>query len=226
MKITDTHNKPSEGRKLEVFLSGFGSEFNQGFISKNDYNEWINNKEKLAQTYSVIQISLWNQFCIDFLEKDGYWDISDISAFTALDKYQAFIEIYTNDKLFFSGKISDLMNKHFDEDEITKSKNVSKDYGKSFLPEDWDNFFTPESFNKRNNKLVTTLTVENFEVSGLLEFKSSFDINKFGLITVSTDEIGYGIDHGDYIIGFTYDNSDVYLEFPGGVGPQDSTVFH
>lgn len=35
MKITDTHNKPSEGRKLEVFLSGFGSEFNQGFISKN-----------------------------------------------------------------------------------------------------------------------------------------------------------------------------------------------
>ena len=38
--------------------------------------------------------------------------------------------------------------------------------------------------------------------------------------------MGYGIDHGDYIIGFTYDNSDVYLEFPGGVGPQDSTVFH
>ena len=118
------------------------------------------------------------------------------------------------------------MNKHFDEDEITKSKNVSKDYGKSFLPEDWDNFFTPESLNKRNKKLVTTLTAENFEVSGLLEFKSSFDINKFGLVTVSTDEMGYGIDYGDYIIGFTYDNSDVYLEFPGGVGPQDSPVFH
>ena len=174
----------------------------------------------------MIQISLWNQFCIDYLEKDGYWDISDVSAFTALQFDQAFIEIYIEDKLFFKGKISDLMNKHFDEDEITKSKNVSKDYGKAFLPEDWDNFFTPESLNKRNKKLVTTLTAENFEVSGLLEFKSSFDINKFGLVTVSTDEMGYGIDYGDYIIGFTYDNSDVYLEFPGGVGPQDSPVFH
>ena len=213
-------------KQLKVYISGPGSEFNQGFISKKDYNEWINNKEKLAQTYSVIQISLWNQFCIDYLEKDGYWDISDISAFTALQFDQAFIEIYIEDKLFFKGKISDLMNKHFDEDEITKSKNVSKDYGKSFLPEDWDNFFTPESLNKRNKKLVTTLTAENFEVSGLLEFKSSFDINKFGLVTVSTDEMGYGIDYGDYIIGFTYDNSDVYLEFPGGVGPQDSPVFH
>tara|TARA_B100001175_G_C19498786_1_gene636880 strand:+ start:175 stop:828 length:654 start_codon:yes stop_codon:yes gene_type:complete len=213
-------------KQLKVYISGPGSEFNQGFISKKDYNEWINNKEKLAQTYSVIQISLWNQFCIDYLEKDGYWDISDVSAFTALQFDQAFIEIYIEDKLFFKGKISDLMNKHFDEDEITKSKNVSKDYGKSFLPEDWDNFFTPESLNKRNKKLVTTLTAENFEVSGLLEFKSSFDINKFGLVTVSTDEMGYGIDYGDYIIGFTYDNSDVYLEFPGGVGPQDSPVFH
>lgn len=213
-------------KQLKVYISGPGSEFNQGFISKKDYNEWINNKEKLAQTYSVIQISLWNQFCIDYLKKDGYWDISDVSAFTALQFDQAFIEIYIEDKLFFKGKISDLMNKHFDEDEITKSKNVSKDYGKSFLPEDWDNFFTPESLNKRNKKLVTTLTAENFEVSGLLEFKSSFDINKFGLVTVSTDEMGYGIDYGDYIIGFTYDNSDVYLEFPGGVGPQDSPVFH
>ena len=213
-------------KQLKIYISGPGSEFNQGFISKKDYNEWINNKEKLAQTYSVIQISLWNQFCIDYLKKDGYWDISDVSAFTALQFDQAFIEIYIEDKLFFKGKISDLMNKHFDEDEITKSKNVSKDYGKSFLPEDWDNFFTPESLNKRNKKLVTTLTAENFEVSGLLEFKSSFDINKFGLVTVSTDEMGYGIDYGDYIIGFTYDNSDVYLEFPGGVGPQDSPVFH
>jgi len=213
-------------KQLKIYISGPGSEFNQGFISKNDYNEWIENKEKLSQTYSVIQISLWNQFCVNHLEKDGYWDINDVSAFTALQFDQAFIEIYIEDNLFFSGKISDLMNKHFDEDEITKSKNVSKDYGKSFLPEDWDNFFTSESFNKRNKKLVTTLTAENFEVSGLVEFKSSFDINKFGLLVVTTDEMGYGIDYGDYIIGFNYDDSDVYFEFPGGVGQLDSPDFN
>tara|TARA_X000000368_G_C23033978_1_gene713775 strand:- start:1503 stop:2156 length:654 start_codon:yes stop_codon:yes gene_type:complete len=213
-------------KQLKVYISGPGSEFNQGFISKNDYNEWIENKEMLSQTYSVIQISLWNQFCINHLGKDGYWDINDVSAFTALRFDQAFIEIYIEDKLFFSGKILDLMSKHFDEDEITKSKNISKDYGKSFLPEDWDNFFTLESFNKRNKKLVTTLTTENFEVNEKAELKSSFDINKFGLLVVATDEMGYGIDYGDYIIGFTYDNSDVYFEFPGGVGQLDSPDFN
>ena len=213
-------------KQLKVYISGPGSEFNQGFISKNDYNEWIENKEMLSQTYSVIQISLWNQFCVNHLGKDGYWDINDVSAFTALRFDKAFIEIYIEDKLFFSGKISDLMNKYFDEDEIKKSKNVSKDYGKSFLPKDWDNFFTPESFNKRNKKLVTTLTTENFEVNEKAELKSSFDINKFGLLVVATDEMGYGIDYGDYIIGFTYDNSDVYFEFPGGVGQLDSPDFN
>lgn len=60
----------------------------------------------------------------------------------------------------------------------------------------------------------------------MVEFKSSFDINKFGLLVVTTDEMGYGIDYGDYIIGFNYDDSDVYFEFPGGVGQLDSPDFN
>ena len=70
------------------------------------------------------------------------------------------------------------------------------------LPKDWD-IFKPESFKKRNKKLVTTQTLENFEVNEEFKFKSSFDIKKFGLIVVTTDEMGYGIDFGDYILGFT-----------------------
>lgn len=213
-------------KQLKVCITGSGSEFNQGFISKNDYDKWIENKENLSETYSKIQISLWNQFCINHLGKDGYWEISEISAFTAVDYDHAFIEIYLENKLFFSGKIADLINRYFDEDEIKKSKNVSKNYGNPYLPNDWDNFFTAESFSQRNKKLVTTLTVENFEVSGTLDFKSSFDVEKFGLILVSTDEMGYGIDYGDYILGFSYDNLDIYFEFPSGVGQLGSPDFH
>jgi len=44
--------------RLKIFVSGSGSEFNQGFISKKDYDKWIKNKERLSQKYSVVQISL------------------------------------------------------------------------------------------------------------------------------------------------------------------------
>jgi hypothetical protein len=128
-------NKKSSNR-LKIFISGSGSEFNQVFISKKDDNKWIKNKETLSQNYSVVQISLWNQFCIDYLNGDGYWDVSDVSAFTAINRDHAFIEIYVNDKLFFSGNIDALMNEYFDGDEIENSKNVSNDYGKSYLPDD------------------------------------------------------------------------------------------
>ena len=47
---------------IEVNLSGLGSEFNQGFISKEEYNNWLELKDNI----------FWNQFCEDNLEKDGY----------------------------------------------------------------------------------------------------------------------------------------------------------
>ena len=205
-------------KKLKVFISGSGSEFNQGYILKKDYEEWVKYNDRLSKTSSEFNISLWNQFCIDYLNVDGYWDVSDISTFTGLGYDQAFIKIYIDDSLFFSGNILKLINQYFDGDGIINSKNVSKDYGKSNLPEDWDVFFKSESFKKRNKKLVTTKTLENFEVKEEFELKSSFDIKKFGLIVVTTDEMGYGIDFGDYILGFTYENSDTYFEFPGGIG--------
>lgn len=212
-------------KKLKVFISGSGSEFNQGYILKKDYEEWVKYNGRLSKTSSEFNISLWNQFCIDYLNVDGYWDVSDVSAFTGLGYDQAFIEIYIDDSLFFSGNILKLKKQYFDEDEIVNSKNVSNDYGKSYLPEDWDIFFKSESFKKRNKKLVTTQTLENFEVNEEFELKSSFDIKKFGLIVVTTDEMGYGIDFGDYILGFTYENSDTYFEFPGGIGQLDTPIF-
>ena len=92
-------------KKLKVFISGPGSEFNQGFILKKDYDEWLKYNDKLSKTSSVFNISLWNQFCVDYLNVDGYWDLSDVSTFTGLSYDQAFIEIYIDDSLFFSGNI-------------------------------------------------------------------------------------------------------------------------
>ena len=117
-------------------------------------------------------------------------DVSDVSAFTGLGYDQAFIEIYIDDSLFFSQNILKLKKQYFDEDEIVNSKNVSNDYGKSYLPEDWD-IFLSLNLSKNDKKLVTTQTLENFEVNEEFEFKSSFDIKKFGLIVVTTDEMGY-----------------------------------
>ena len=37
--------------------------------------------------------------------------------------------------------------------------------------------------------------------------------------------MGYGIDFGDYILGFTYEDSDTYFEFPGGIGQLDTPNF-
>lgn len=66
--------------ELDVYISGLGTEFNQGFITKKEYNKWFEAKKDLSQRYPMIQIGLWNEFCVDFLEKDGYWDISDVAS--------------------------------------------------------------------------------------------------------------------------------------------------
>ena len=74
------NNSPSANGYLwpglsQFSFSGFGSEFNQGFISKENYKSWLKLKDNI----------LWNQFCENILEKDGYWEISDVSSFTGLN---------------------------------------------------------------------------------------------------------------------------------------------
>ena len=216
MKITDTQNKPSEGCNLVVSFSGFGSEFNQGFISKENYKSWLKLKDNI----------LWNQFCENILEKDGYWEISDVSSFTALNIDFLKIEIKTNSKTYFTGNYNEFIETFFeDEGEIPNSRNESKIYGANNLPDNWDTFFKYEEFNKRDKVLVTTQTSENFNVNGELKIRGDFNIKKFGLIGLATDEMGYGVDFGDYAIGFRYEDENVYCEFPGGIGNLEAPSF-
>ena len=46
----------------------------------------------------------------------------------------------------------------------------------------------------------------------------TFDIKNLGFIILCTDEMGYGIDYGDFIIGFNYKGAKCYFEYPGGSG--------
>ena len=205
-----------ENINIEVNLSGLGSEFNQGFISKEEYKTWL----KLKNTLS------WNIFCIENLEKDGYWEISDVSSFTAINIDLLKIEIKINTKPFFNGSFDELIDKYFGEEgEILNSKNESSIYGANNLPENWDTFFKNEEFNKRDKVLVTTKTSENFSVNGELKISGDFNIKKFGLIVLSTDEMGYGVDFGDYVLGFRYEDENVDCEFPGGIGSLDAPSF-
>ena len=218
--LTESKNNEADKKKnlksARVLLSGSGSEFNQGFISKEDYSNWVELDEAVS----------WGQYCKERLEKDGYWEISDVSSFTAINRDSLIIEIKVKNKVFFKGTFDELVEKHFnDEGEISNSKNASKDYGKSYVPENWDTFFSEEEFKKRDKVLVSTSTNENFSVKGKIEFEGEFDIKKFGLVVVATDEMGYGIDFGDFVLGFRYEENIVECEFPGGVGVVDSLFF-
>ena len=66
--------------------------------------------------------------------------------------------------------------------------------------------------------MVTVQTDEYFTVEELIQIEGEFDINKMGVIRLSTDEMGFGIDFGDYIKGVVYNQTPYYFEFSGGVG--------
>ena len=197
---------------ITIQITGNGSEFNQGFITKDDYNKWLKHKETDQN---------WNEFCTKELSKDGYWDVSEISSFTGFNKDLISINIFINDQEFFSGNYNSLLDKFFEEEgEISQNINVSKNYGKYIFPKDgeWNTFFDNEEFEKRNKKLVTAFTSEQFDISTKIKTYKNFSIEKLGFALISTDELGYGKDFGDFIRDIKYDGIELDIEFPGGVG--------
>ena len=199
-------------KTIKIVFEGSGSEFNQGFITNDHYQKWLNYKEDPAA---------WDEFCRQELGKDGYFDISEVSSFTGFDKYQLNIKIYFNSKLQFSGTYEEFIQKYHEEDgDNPLNINESNNYGIYKFPVNgnWENFFKSEEFESRDEKLVSTLTNEYFEINSEFEISENFDIYKIGFITLSTDEMGYGKDFGDYIIDFTYNNEKIELDFSGGIG--------
>ena len=135
---------------------------------------------------------------------DGYFEFNKAAHLTGLTNEQASIKFEINKKIIFNGNYFDLQKELF-EDDFQNNKNVSKNYGKHILSQ------------KENKFLITTRTFENFEVSQNFTTKE-FEFHKFGFIVASSDELGYGTDYGDFILGLIYEGEEFYLEYPGGVG--------
>lgn len=147
--------------------------------------------------------------------------MSEISSFTGFNKDLISFNIFINDQEFFSGNYNALLDKFFEEEgEISQNINVSKNYGEYIFPKDgeWNTFFNNEEFEERNKKLVTTITNEQFDISTEIKTYKNFSIEKLGFVLISTDELGYGKDFGDFIRDIKYDGIELDIEFPGGVG--------
>ena len=189
--IDSLKNENSEFN-IKISLKGIGNELCQDFLKHEDYEEFEKNYDD------------WDTFCKDKLGLDGYFEFNKAAHLTGLTNEQASIKFEINKKVIFNGNYFDLQKELF-EDDFQNNKNVSKNYGKHILSQ------------KENKFLITTRTFENFEVSQNVTTKE-FEFHKFGFIVASSDELGYGTDYGDFILGLIYEGEEFYLEYPGGVG--------
>tara|TARA_B100000900_G_scaffold281861_1_gene241124 strand:+ start:3161 stop:3814 length:654 start_codon:yes stop_codon:yes gene_type:complete len=212
---------------ISVKCTGIGSEFCQGILSPDLFNLWLKVKVEYPDTD-------WNTFCQEQLEVDGYWEINEIAHFTALVIDHCVIKIHVNETLFFEGSYSELRDIYDDEDVLDSNySNESAEYGRLLLPQDIEyqswierRFDNIHNGNKDNSDvLVTVKTSEIFNVKNEITTSEPFDILKFGLIGVSSDEMGFGIDHSDYLLGFKVNDEKCHFEYPGGIGPLETPHF-
>jgi hypothetical protein len=213
-------------KALSVKCEGPASEFCQGFISQEYYKAWLD----FNNPYSNSLISPWDDFCREILGIDGYWEVNDISHFTAINLDYCKLEIQLEDKLIFEGSY-DSFKELFDEEENFElnSINESKEYGSWVFPNnaEYHKWLRQRANNLINQEqiLVTIQTDEYFSVEEEIQLEEEFDINKMGVILLCTDEMGYGVCFGDFIKGIVYNKTPFYFDFPGGVGSFNKPSF-
>lgn len=213
-------------KTLRVKCAGPATEFCQGFISQENYKAWLNFKN-----YKSISGNChWDDFCREELSIEGYWEVNNVSHFTAINIAHCNLEIQLEDRLVFKGSYERL-RELFEEEDIFEANHIneSKDYGNWEFPK---NAKYPEWLRDRANNLVnqkqvlvTTQTDEYFSVVEDIQLKEEFNLNRLGTIQLSTDEMGFGVDFGDFINGLVYNKTAIYFEFPGGVGVCNKPYF-
>jgi len=178
--------------EVEIEVKGTGNELCQDILEKKKYLDYKNNYND------------WNSFCTDSLDLDGYWEFNEVSHLTGVTLDEAKITININGKTIFDGDYYSLLEKHFDDDEPGNNKNTSKLYGRHISSEE-------------DKYLITSRTLESFNVNHTIS-RDKFEIQKLGFLIASTDELGYGKDYGDFLMGIHYDGEDIDFEYSGGVG--------
>ena len=206
-----------EKKRLTVFIEGAGSEFVQGTITKEDLD-----------SFKSSGLS-WHDYCIQELGLDGYWEINNISHMTGITVDNAQIKIMIDEKEIWSG---DYLSIFENNDECTSNISSSK-HGV---------MATGDNEVRNTHVLISAMTSENLHAETSVVFDdntkgfslelpsddndSRLFINnlEFGFIIESTDEMGYGHDYGDYILGFIFNEKKYEFEYPGGTGIPDVYV--
>lgn len=190
-----TENEPKE-KFIRVKLIGQGSEFIQGLISEEEFDEYVAFEKDLQRLYRV---DSWILFLNKRKGKD-YWEYNDVSHFTGIEYGNTFsIEIIDEENQPILKYDSEAFLEEFEESIEDFSKNDSERFGKWVVGETEDH-------------LVTYQSIENMVMDFKIPTDQKFDPSLLGFITVSTDEMGLGSDYGDFILGITYDGMDYEYE--------------
>ena len=193
---------------ISVSIKGLGSEVCQGSIPTSKF-----------ENFKSFDLN-WNDFCQKELELDGYWEINNISHLTGISTDNAEISIMINKNEVWSVGYHSLFPDDDESSVYTKDQGVMA-IGSNSIPE--------------NSSLITSITSEYFDVKEDVEIKignTNIDIQfpsddnykffindlELGFIIASTDEMAYGADYGDFILGFIFNKQKIYFEYPGGMG--------
>lgn len=135
----------SNFKTLSFKCQGPASEFCQGFISKDNYKAWLDFKTP----FGVTLISPWDDFCKEELSLDGYWEVNNVSHFTAVHLDHCTIEIWLVDSKIFRGSYVEF-RELFNEEDVFEANCLkeSKDYGSWECPK---NAEYPEWLQERAN---------------------------------------------------------------------------
>ena len=183
-------------KQLIITLQGIGSEFIQGFISKE--------QARIFQEKYGNSTSKWDQFCVEELDLLGYFELPSISHATGILKDKLDLKIEFGEKVIFEGSYSDYFQKYFgEEDENENDLNLSRDYGK-YMPEI-----------DASNTLVSVATVESFYYEITLPPTEVFIPQNLGVKFVAVDEFGLGTIDLDLVLGICYSNIQYDAEYPG-----------
>lgn len=183
-------------KQLIITLQGIGSEFIQGIISEE--------QAKIFKEEYGNRSSKWDQFCVEVLDLQGYFELPSISHATGIIKDQLTLTIEFGGEVIFEGSYDDYFQKYFPEEyENENDLNLSRDYGK-YLPEIGT-----------SNKLVSVATSESFQYEIILPPTELFIPQKLGLKFVAVDEFGFGTIDLDLVLGICYDNIQYDADYPG-----------
>ena len=182
--------------EVKITLSGTGSEFIQGFISKE--------QARIFQEKYGNSASNWDQFCVEELDLQGYFELPSISHATGILKDKLDLKIEFGENVIFEGNYADYFQKYFAEEyENENDLNLSRDYGK-YLPE-----------LESTDLLVSVATVESFHYEITLAPTAIFIPQNLGVKYVAVDEFGLGTIDMDLVLGLCYSNVQYDADYPG-----------